>query len=205
MARLVIADDHELFLTALERLLEDEADFQVVGLASSADEVVSVVLAVRPDVLLLDVAMPDASGLTALPRLQPLQGLAVILLTAGVDEAERALAFRLGVRAIVEKGAPSKTLFDAIRTVTAGNYYHRPRVDVPEPQIDEALRERLTSREHEVLRAVAAGYSNREVASRLSISEATVKHHLTSLFDKTGTSTRVELALFALHHRLITT
>lgn len=203
MPRLVIADDHELFLTALERLLEDEADFQVVGLARSADEVVSVVLAVRPDVLLLDVAMPDASGLTALPRLQPLQGLAVILLTAGVDEAERALAFRLGVRAIVEKGAPSKTLFDAIRTVAAGDYYHRPRIAVPESLFDEALRERLTSREHDVLRAVAAGYSNREVAIRLSISEATVKHHLTSLFDKTGTSTRVELALFALHHRLI--
>ena len=204
MARLVIADDHELFLTALERLLQDEPDFQVVGLARSADEVVNVVLAVRPDVLLLDVAMREASGLTALPKLQPLQGLSVILLTAGVDEAQRALAFRMGVRAIVEKGAPSKTLFDAIRAVAAGEYYRPARNGVPESQSDEALRERLTLREHDVLRAVAAGYSNREVASHLSISEATVKHHLTRLFDKTGTSTRVELALFAVHHRLIT-
>ena len=205
MARLVVADDHELFLAALERLLNDEPDMHVVGLARSADEVVSVVLAVRPDVLLLDVTMPGASGLTALSKLQPLQGLSVILLTAGVDEAERALAFRLGVRAIVEKGAPSRTLFDAIRAVATGEYYRPPRTNGVAAQFEEAVRERLTLREHDVLRAVAAGYSNREVASHLSISEATVKHHLTRLFDKTGTSTRVELALFAVHHRLITT
>jgi two-component system, NarL family, nitrate/nitrite response regulator NarL len=206
MARLVIADDHELFVVALERLLRDEPDFDVVGVARSADELVSVVLAVRPDVLLLDVAMPDASGLTALPRLPPLQGLSVILLTAGIDESERALAFRLGVRAIIEKGAPSKTLFEAIRTVAAGQYYRAPSSPAAaESQADQTLRERLTSREREVLRAVAAGYSNREVAERLSISEDTVKHHLTKLFDKTGTSTRVELAMFAVHHRLIAT
>ena len=170
MARLVIADDHELFLVALERLLNDEPDFEVVGVARSADELVSVVLAVRPDVLLLDVAMPDASGLTALPRLPPLQELSVILLTAGIDESERATAFRLGVRAIIEKGAPSKTLFDAIRTVAAGQYYRPPRSPAPRvvpPQVDLSLRERLTSREREVLRAVAAGCNNREVAARL--------------------------------------
>ena len=207
MARLVIADDHELFLVALERLLNDEPDFEVVGVARSADELVSVVLAVRPDVLLLDVSMPDASGLTALPRLPPLQKLSVILLTAGIDESERATAFRLGVRAIIEKGAPSKILFDAIRTVAAGQYYRPPgtQTRVVTSQVDLSLRERLTSRERDVLRAVAAGCSNREVASRLSISEDTVKHHLTKLFDKTGTSTRVELAMFAVHHQLLAT
>lgn len=210
--RLLIADDHMLILTGLERLLAMEADIDVVGTATTLKEAVSLAQALRPDVVLLDVRMPDGSGVDALVDLLAISGVKVLLLTAGVDEAERAAAFRHGARGIVTKDIHPDQLSDGIRAIARGDYWTGPRPPASQPT-DAARKSagrratppayNLTAREREVLRAVGEGCSNREIARQLMISEDTVKHHVSSLFDKTGTSNRVELALFAVRRKLI--
>ena len=208
--RIVIADDHALVLAGLRKLLESEPDFLVVGEAKSAAEAIARTTALRPDVLLLDVAMPGASGLTVLTEVGRLPGLRTIVLTAGIEEDERARAFRLGARGILLKDAATDLLFSGIRAVMRGEYWlwrsAVPREQtgaVHSPARPGALRQSLTPRERDVLKAIVGGCTNREAAIRLGIGEDTVKHHVTNLFDKTGASTRVELALFAIHHQLI--
>ena len=107
--RIVIADDHALVLAGLRKLLESEPDFLVVGEAKSAAEAIARTMALRPDILLLDVAMPGASGLTVLSEVGHLPGLRTIVLTAGVEEDERARAFRLGARGILLKDAATES------------------------------------------------------------------------------------------------
>jgi two-component system nitrate/nitrite response regulator NarL len=199
MVRLVLADDHELILSALRLLLETRGGFQVVGLARSARETLAQVRATRPDVVLLDASMPDISGLSVIPELVSL-GASVIVLTAGIDEDERAEAFRNGARALLRKDTQARLLFDAIRTVKREEYWGPAFAAAPPAA---RRREPLTLRETEVLKAIVGGASNREVALALAISEGTVKHHLTRLFDKIGVSNRVELALHAVHHKLV--
>jgi len=209
--RIVLADDHALVRAGLEKLLAAEPDFTVVGAASSAAQAVSLSQVLRPDVLLLDVSMPDGSGLDVLESLAPIPGLSVILLTAGIEEAQRAFAFRMGVKGVLLKDAATQVLFDGIRAVAAGDYWlwRGPVAPPPEasvPKCEAAIQTQsrtLTVREREVLGALIDGCSNREIAERMGISEDTVKHHLSSLFDKTGASSRVELVVFTVHHRLL--
>ena len=201
MVRLVLADDHELVLVAFERLLGEEPDFEVVGTARTASEVLALVRATHPDIVLLDVAMPAASGLSVLPELTKLDGVAVILVTAGVDEEQRAEAFRSGARAIIEKGAPSQSLYEAIRTVASGGYWSDRAVRATAN--GAPLPPRLTRRELQVLRVILEGATNKDVAQKLHISEDTVKHHVTKLFDKTGASSRLELVTYAIRHGLV--
>ena len=206
--RIVIADDHAIVLAGLRKLLESEPDFSVVGQATSADEAVSLTERLRPDILLLDVAMPGGSGLDALARLALLPGVRPLILTAGVEEDERARAFKLGARGILLKDAATDLLFDGIRAVMRGEcWLWRRSATLAEAQAVAARPARnlpsLTPREQDVLRGIVDGCSNREIAVRLGISEDTIKHHVSSLFDKTGASTRVELALFAVHRRLL--
>lgn len=212
MTRIVVADDHALVLAGIRKLLDSEPDFAVVGEATTAAEAVHLTLTLRPDILLLDVAMPGESGLTALEGVARVPGLRTMLLTAGVDEHERARAFRLGARGILLKDAATDLLFDGIRAVMRGEYWmwrsatSTPTFERDEP--DETRRpaepaQTLTKRERDVLKHVVEGCTNREVAIRLGIGEDTVKHHVSNLFDKTGASTRVELALFAIHRRLV--
>lgn len=211
MTRIVVADDHALVLAGLKRLLESEPDFEVVGTATNAADAAAITLSLRPDVLLLDVAMPGGSGLDVLDHVSHLPGLHTVLLTAGVDEDARARAFRSGARGILLKDSATELLFDGIRAVVRGEYWlwrgaaaageaRSLPVDVP---TRSGRRPEMTPREQEVLKGVVDGCTNREIAQRLRISEDTVKHHVSSLFDKTGASTRVELALFALHHQLV--
>ncbi len=203
--RLLIADDHMLILAGLERLLSMEPDIQVVGTATTLREAVSTAQSLRPDVVLLDVRMPDGSGVDTIVDLLAIPGVKVLLLTAGVDEAERAAAFRHGARGIVTKDIHPDQLSDGIRAIARGDYWTgpRPSADAPDarkrpaPRRAAAPAPNLTNRERDVLRAVCEGCSNREIARQLTISEDTVKHHVSSLFDKTGTSNRVELALLA--------
>jgi len=209
--RLLIADDHMLILTGLERLLAMEADIDVVGTATTLKEAVSMAQSLKPDVVLLDVRMPDGSGVDALVDLLAISGVKVLLLTAGVDEAERAAAFRHGARGIVTKDIHPDQLSDGIRAIARGDYWTGPRPPAGQPNDAKKSTGRrsaspahnLTAREREVLKLVGEGCSNREVARQLTISEDTVKHHVSSLFDKTGTSNRVELALYAVRRKLI--
>lgn len=211
--RILIADDHLLFRAGLRRLLEAEPGFAVVGEATDGEETVRRVRELAPDILLLDLAMPGVPGLEALRQLDECASpVRTILLTAAIDKEEMVKALQLGARGVVMKESAIDLLFRAIRSVSAGEYWvGRERVSdlvkTLRATVAPAATERkktfgLTPRELEITATIAAGYSNKEVAQKLTISEDTVKHHLSNIFDKTGVSSRLELALFAVNHQL---
>jgi two-component system, NarL family, nitrate/nitrite response regulator NarL len=206
--RIVIADDHPIFRAGLRDVLRTQVDFCVVGEADGGDEAVRLVHQLNPDILLLDFSMPGSSGVDVLRRLRQRSDVQTILLTAGVNQSETAHALQAGARGVVLKGSPTAFLFKSIRGVVDGQLWLRPEelagvISALAGRDRERLQPSLTRREHDVLERVASGESNNDVARSLSISEDTVKHHMTNIFDKTGVSTRVELALYAIRNGLV--
>jgi two-component system nitrate/nitrite response regulator NarL len=209
--RIVIADEHPIFRDGLRRLLETAPDFRIVGNASASD-VDTLVQGLRPDVLLLGLSSASRSPLDAMQRIAT-AGVAVrvILLTRSVDAPEVLSALRFGAIGVVPKDTAADTLFKAIESVMAGQPWvgceSVSNVTVGVRELDTARRRSmafgLSRRELEIVRAVMSGETNKEIARRFSISENTVKRHLTNSFNKVGASTRVELALFAVHHRVL--
>jgi two-component system nitrate/nitrite response regulator NarL len=212
--RILIADDHPIFRDGLRRLLEAEPGFQVVGEAADGGQAVALTRRLKPDVLLLDLAMPHVPGMEALRELASTQTpVRILLLAAAVEHGQIIEALQLGARGVVLKEAATEILLKSIRAVMAGQYWvgHESVTDLvrtlreltPAPG-EEARRKTygLTGREREIVSAILAGYTNNDIAQRFSISEQTVKHHLSNIFDKLGVSTRLELALFAVHHHL---
>src|SRR5947199_3253698 len=213
--RIVIADDHPIFRDGLRRLLESEADLKVIGEACDGAEAVKLARQLKPDILLLDLAMPRHPGLEALRELSSgsANSVRVILLTAAAEKNQIVEALQLGARGVVLKDSATQLLLKAIQTVMAGEYWvGRESVSnlvqylrtLVQSSGEEARQKKfgLTPRELEIVSAVVAGYSNKEIAEYFKISEDTVKHHLSNIFDKLGVSTRLELALFALNQSL---
>jgi len=213
--RILIADDHPIFRDGLRNLLDAQPGFQVVGEARDGQEALSLTEQLKPDILLLDMAMPRFSGIEVM-RAIAARGISVrtVLLSAALKESEVAEAFELGARALVSKESPTSLLFKCINCVMAGQYWigHSTVSSLIQSlnRIRESAKKEvrpknygLTSKEIKVLAAVVSGYTNKEIASQFSISEQTVKHHLTNIFDKVGVYNRLELALFAIHHGLM--
>lgn len=207
--RIAIADDHQIFRDGLRRLLETEPGFDVVAEAVDGLDASRIVRDVHPDVMLLDVAMPRMGGVEALTTMQE-DATRVILLTAGIEPSELLRAIQLGARGVVLKESATRLLIEGIHRVMDDKYIIGAGVaDDREQATRQVGREHprqygLTPRELEIVSAIVSGDSNRDIADRLAISLQTVKHHLTSIFDKTGVSTRLELALFAIRHGLVT-
>jgi DNA-binding NarL/FixJ family response regulator len=207
-----MADDHQIFRAGLRRLLESEPDFEVVGEAGDGEEAVRLTKQIKPDILLLDVSMPRMTGLEALRELEG--EVKTILLTASLANSEIVTALQVGARGIVRKESATQVLFKSIRCVQNGEYWVeresvrdlvqtlRQLVTQSEAAAKQA-RFNLTAREMEIVSAVVAGCSNKEIAKQFKLSENTVKHHVSNIFDKMGVSTRVELALAAMHHGLV--
>ena len=205
--RIVIADDHPIFREGLKRLLESEAGFAVVGECADGQEAIAAVNELEPDILLLDVAMPNGGGLNALKELGH-SACRVILLTAAIDARDVLQAIKLGAKGLVLKDAATRQLIDGIHRVMAGKFVMDADITndlaaaIQRQESRTSERYGLTAREREIVAAIAAGESNKDIAARLSISQQTVKHHLTNIFDKTGISTRLELALLAIREHL---
>lgn len=206
--RIVIADDHPIFRDGLKRLLESETGFAVIGECADGLEAIAAVNTLQPDVLLLDVAMPNAGGMTALKALSQ-SPTRIILLTAAIDARDILHAIKLGAKGLVLKDAATRQLIDGIHRVMEGKFVMDADTTddlaaaIQYQESRTAQRYGLTAREREIVAAVAAGESNKDIATRLSISQQTVKHHLTNIFDKTGISTRLELALLAIRENLV--
>ena len=196
MIRIVIADDHPIFRDGLRRLLEAEPDLKVIGEACDGAEAVRLARQLKPEILLLDLAMPRLPGLEALREMASGAGsgsVRVILLTAAAEKRQIVEALQLGARGVVLKDSATQLLLKAIHTVMAGEYWvGRESVSnlvqylkkLVQSSGEEARHKKfgLTPRELEIISAVVAGYSNREIAGYFKISEDTVKHHLSNYF-----------------------
>lgn len=211
---IVIADDHAIVRDGLRALFAAEPGFKIVGLAATGDEAVALAERFSPDVLLLDLSMPRLDGFGVLARLAERRLRArTILLTARIEREAVTKALALGARGVLLKDAPTAMLFKAVRAVAAGELWVSRDIVADLVQALAATESSLkvadhpdfglTSRELEIVQLVVAGYSNREIAARCSLSPDTVKHHVSNIFDKTGASSRVELARLADHHGLI--
>jgi two-component system nitrate/nitrite response regulator NarL len=212
--RILIADDHPIFRDGLKRLLESEGEFKVIGEACDGIEAVAMARQLIPEVMLLDLAMPRRQGLETLRELaSDARAVRVILLTAAAEKEQIVEALQLGARGVVLKDSATQILLKSIRAVMNGEYwvgresvsnlvqYLRTLV-TPPSAFPQRNKYRLTPRELEIIAAVVAGFANKEIAQYFKISEDTVKHHLSNIFDKVGVSSRLELALFAVNQSL---
>ncbi len=197
--RIALADDHTIFRDGVRRLLALEPDFKVVAEARNGMEALEVLQQHRPDILLLDLRMPDLDGLAILQQIQG-QGLKtrIIVLTASEDERDYAYAIQLGASGFVLKQNTTDVLIEAIRKVHQGEFW---KSETPKAPGRQGLLQELplTPREQEIAALVAQGLMNKEIAARLFISDQTVKNHLHNIFEKLGVSDRLELALYFIH------
>ena len=216
--RVVIADDHPIVREGLRKLLSLEDDINVVGEAADGRELVERMDEYKPDVILLDLRMPNLDGLGAMQTLAHTNSKArVIVLTASEDKNEFVQAMKLGCCGIVLKQTASDLIVKSIRKVHSGEIWLDSHTTAAVMRQFAAPgesgtggggmskgRERspLSTREREIVGLVAQGYKNKEMAEKMFISEQTVKNHLHNIFDKLGVSDRLELALYAIHKGL---
>ena len=211
--RILLVDDHQIFLTGLRLLIEKEPDMIVVGTASNRAEALAL-MQEHPDIVLLDLDLGNESGIDFLPQLiEPEEPPRVIIVTGVPDPELHLRAVRLGALGVVLKLDPPGFLVKAIRKVHGGEMWlNRPMISTVMTELiharakkmdSEALKiAELTVREREVIALVAEGMRNKQIGERLFISEKTVRHYLTSVFDKLGVADRLALMIYAFQHGL---
>jgi RNA polymerase sigma factor (sigma-70 family) len=205
--RLVLCDDHAIVLQGLEQVLGRQPDLEVVASCRDGAAALTAIAAHRPDVAVLDVRLPGMDGLAIVRELaRTSSATRVVLLTAMLDDLQAREAIDLGVAGIVLKDMPVESLVECIRAVHAGATWHAPelvRGALRRLEADAATRSatgQLTPREMEIVRMVASGLRNKEVASQLGITEGTVKVHLHRIYEKLGIGGRIELIFWAQSH-----
>jgi DNA-binding NarL/FixJ family response regulator len=207
MIRVLVVDDHPIVREGLATVLQDVADFDVVGCAASAEEAIELTSGQRPDVVLLDLELPGMSGVEAIPSILTAgDGAQILVFTAYASDERVFGAVRAGARGYLLKGAGADEIARGIRAVASGESYLEPRVaarlleEVSAPRRFAGL---LTERERTVLRLIAAGQSNKQIARALSITERTVKFHVTSIFRKLNADNRAQAVALATQRGLL--
>jgi two-component system NarL family response regulator len=213
--RVLVVDDHALFRRGLQMVLEQEPDIELVGEASDGAEAVEKAQGLMPDVILMDVRMPKRSGIEATTQIKDLlPHVKILMLTISDEEADLYEAIKAGASGYLLKEIPIEEVADAIRSVWAGQSRISPSMaskllnefaamtktsgekpDVPAP--------RLTDREMEVLKLVAKGMNNRDIAKELYISENTVKNHIRNILEKLHLHSRMEAVVYAVREKMI--
>jgi two-component system nitrate/nitrite response regulator NarL len=204
MIRIILADDHPIFRDGLRQSIEDGGEFEVVAAGASADEAVALAAQHRPDIALLDLSMPGG-GISAARRIAEAgTARAVTMLTVSEDDADVTAAIRAGALGYVLKGVSAPELRRILKGIAAGEAHVSPKLAAQVLRLMQAPRKRdkapiedLTKREEDILRLVAQGQSNKEVADALSLQERTVKHYMTEILSKLHARNRVEAALIA--------
>jgi two-component system nitrate/nitrite response regulator NarP len=199
MTRVLIADDHPMIGAALDVLLRG-TDYELVGRARSGSDALSQVQRLKPDLLLLDVNMPDGGGLEVLDQVRSMRRApAIILLTAGMNDTQLLTADKLSPQAIVLKTSDPGLLLECMEQVRGGERWIDPEIAERTRQAKERASRAplLTPRERELVELVRQGLRNRDIAAKLGVTEGTVKVYLHAIFDKLGVDNRTELAMRA--------
>jgi len=214
--RVVIVDDQPIFCRALRRVFESDPSFDVLGEASDAPSAMKLIRQLKPDILLLDLALSRRFELRGVNNFASyLAPVRTLVMLAAIEKASIVEAFRLGAHGIVLKTSPQQVLVQSLRSVMAGHYWLESEgiailIDALRDFLSQSngttstKEYGLTPRELDIISKIANGRSNKEVGEEFSISERTVKHHLTNIFGKVGVSSRLQLALFAVNHHLMT-
>lgn len=211
MIRVLVADDHAIVRTGLRALLNDESSMELVGEASGGYEAMELVEKTQPDVLVLDLSMPDLDGISVTRKIKPnFPYLRILILTLHEDEALLKEAIKAGASGYILKRAAESELISAIRIVLRGDLYVDPsmvRSLLGEPgqplPAQRTSMENLTPREIDILKLIVEGYTNQQMGEKLSISTRTVEGHRANINDKLGLHSRVELVRYAREHGLI--
>ena len=205
MIRLVIVDDHPVVRAGLVGMLSDEPGFEVVGEASDGDQAARIAAATSPDVVLMDLRMPGLDGVAATARITAGGDAKVLILTTYESDDQILAAIEAGASGYLLKAAPQAEIVAGIRSVAAGQTALSPQVAVRlvERMRAPAPESVLTTRETEVLRLVAAGHSNKQIATALGIGESTVKTHLLKVFEKLGVADRTRAVTLAMERGLL--
>lgn len=211
--KVLIADDHSLMRQGLKKILEMENDIDVIGLAEDGEIAIQRCIDLKPDIVLLDINMPNMNGIQALRRIKDM-GLSarVIMLTIHDDREYLLETVNIGAEGYVLKDADSASLIKAIRSVNEGNTYIHPTLadelvkrykskDGQSPKIING-KDKMTRREYEVITLIAEGLNNKEIAEKLYISEKTVKNHVSNIFKKINVSDRTQAAIYAFKHNI---
>lgn len=200
---ILVVDDHPLFRQGVVHSLGTEPDLTVVGQAASGEEALKLARDLLPDVVLLDINMPGWNGLITGERIATAcPATAIVMLTVSEDKDKLLAAFKAGARGYVLKGVSAQELAKVVRAAAAGDVYVSPPlaaemlVSLTRSRAPDPLQE-LTDREHEILKLIGTGLTNRKIGERLFLSEKTIKHYVTNILHKLQVRNRVEAALYA--------
>lgn len=210
--KVLIVDDHPLFRQGIKQILELEKDITVVAQASNGSEAVLMAREYKPDVILMDINMPGTGGLQAINDIRTEKmNSRIIVLTIHEDREYLIKTLQMGAEGYVLKDAEPSVLLDAIRSVHQGQSYIQPNMTkelvkefnrLTSQDKEKYGENRLTTREREVLKLIAEGMINKEIATKLYISEKTVKNHVSNIFRKLNVSDRTQAAIYALKHNI---
>ncbi len=212
--RVFLCDDHTLFREGIKKLLELEPDIKIVGEASNGQEMLDLLKKVGPDVILMDIGMPKMDGVTATYKVKKtLPSANIIILTIYEDEPHIFAAIKAGAIGYLLKDASFDDLMEAIRRVSRGEALIQPVIatkvlkefamlDKRKIKEGDKFYSDLTAREKEILRLIALGGTNKEIAAKLGITEKTVKNHISSIFSTLHVNNRTQAAIYALEKKL---